>query len=340
MLQLDNRTPYEAERTVLLDIDGSEVWVVAVKATFEINKGQPILADEQEPVCMADEYYGEPGSSSMKYENELVFNKPGTDVVINGHAYAPREKPISKLDINIKVAGKQKRIRVYGDRTWRGSLIGLSMTAPKQFVKMPLIYERAFGGTDISNDDPKKQGAEFRNPIGTGFGLSSSFLKNRPLPNLEDPKNEIKSWKSRPKPVGIGLICKHWEPRRQYAGTCDQDYIENRLPLYPLDFDFRFFLGATPGLVFLPHLLGGEYIELRHLTPDGYLGFPLPEVVLEFSTLLEGQWIDHHAKLGSVVIEPDIPRVMLTWQTYLPCHRKTFELEKTRISDKSVIKWD
>jgi len=87
-------------------------------------------------------------------------------------------------------------------------------------------------------------------------------------------------------------------------------------------------------------LLGGEYIELRHLTPDGYLGFPLPEVVLEFRTLLEGQWIDHHAKLGSVVIEQDIPRVMLTWQTYLPCHRKTFELEKTRISDTTVIKWE
>ena len=339
MLQLDNRTPYQAESAVLLDIDGSEVWVVAVKATFNIKNGQPILADEQEPVCMADEYYGEPGSSSMKYESELVFKKAGTDVVINGHAYAPTEKPISKLDVDIKVAGRQKTIRVYGDRTWRGSLIGSSMTSPKPFVKMPLIYERAFGGIDTSNDDPKKQGAEFRNPIGVGFGLSSSFLKNKPLPNLEEPKDEIKSWKSRPKPTGVGFICKHWEPRRQYVGTCDQYHIENRFPLYPLDFDFRFFLGANPDLVFSPHLGGGEYIELRHLTPEGYLAFPLPEVALEFRTLLEGQWIDHHATLGLVFIEADTPRVMLTWQTHVPCHRKTFELEETRILDRSVIKW-
>lgn len=337
MLQLDNRTPYEAERAVLLDIDGSEIWVVAVKATFEIKKGQPVLAEKQEPVCLVDEYYGEPGNSSLKYESELVFKKPGTDVVINGHAYAPKGKPVSNLDVNIKVAGKQKTIRVYGDRFWNDRIVALSMSAPKPFVKMPLIYERAFGGTDTSNDDPKKQGAEFRNPIGIGFALSESALKNKLLPNIEDPADEIKNWKSRPKPVGVGFICKHWEPRRQYAGTCDQAYIENRLPLYPLDFDFRFFLGANPDLVFSPHLRGGEAIELRYLTPDSYLAFPLPRIVLGFRTLLAGQRVDHVCKLGSVIIEPDIPRVMLSWQTHLPCHRKTFELEETRVFEKRVI---
>jgi hypothetical protein len=337
MLQLDNRTPYEAERAVLLDIDGSEIWVIAVKATFNIKKSGPVLADKQEPVCLADEYYGEPGNSSMKNENELVFKKPGTDVVVNGHAYAPKGKPVKRLDVSLRVHNRKKIIRVYGDRIWEDSLLELKISKPRPFIKMPLIYERAFGGIDVSSDNPKKHGAEHRNPIGAGFGMSSSFLKNKPLPNLEDPKDEIGDWKSRPRPVGFGFICKHWEPRRLYAGTCDQEYIENRLPLYPLDFDFRFFLSASHDLVFSPHLRGGEVFELRNLTPDGYIAFSLPKITLGFRTLIEGKWIDHRANLGQVLIEPDVPRIMLTWHTHLPCHRKTFELEKTLIFEKETV---
>ncbi|MDH3593379.1 MAG: DUF2169 domain-containing protein, partial [Rhodospirillales bacterium] len=193
------------------------------------------------------------------------------------------------------------------------------------------------GGTDLSDEDPKKQGAEARNPIGAGFAMTEAVLKDRPLPNFEDPADQVKSWKSRPNPAGLGFTCKHWEPRRQYIGTCDQDYIENRLPLYPLDFDFRYFLGASPDLTFSPHLKGGEPVELHNLTSDGYLAFHLPRVWLGFRTSLEGRWVNHRGTLGSVVIEPDAPRVVMTWQTCLPCHRKTFELEETRIFEKRVV---
>jgi hypothetical protein len=334
MLQLDNRTPFEAERAVLLDLDGSEIWVVAVKATFEFRNGEPVLAGKQEPVCLVDEYYGEPGVSSMRYESELTFRKPGTDVVINGHAYSPGGKPAKELDVVIGVNNRRKVIRVRGDRFWRQSLVGLTASSPQPFEKIPLIYERAFGGTDTSDEDPRKHGAESRNPVGTGFAVSSSALKDRPLPNLEDPSTEIRNLLGRPKPVGIGFICKHWEPRRRYTGTCDQDYIENRLPLYPLDFDLRFFQGANPDWIFTPHLRGGESVELENMTPDGYLAFQLPRTLPGFRTLLSGKWIPHRATLGTVVIEPDVPRVLMTWQTFLPCHRRTFELETTRIFEK------
>lgn len=334
MLQLNNKTPYQAERAILMDIDGAEIWVVVVKATFEIRDGKPVPADEQEPVYLADEYYGEPGASSMKYENEIVFNKPGTDIVINGHAYAPKGKPVKKLDVGVRIHNRQKSIRVYGDRIWYNSFLGLAISDPQPFVKMPLIYERAFGGVDTSYEDPKKHRAESRNPIGVGFGMSSSFLKNKPLPNLEDPKNRIKRWKSRPAPVGFGFICKHWEPRRRYAGTYDQKWVEERLPLYPLDFNFRFFLGTHPDMVAIPHLRGEEPVELHNLTPEGYMAFTLPRITLHFRTCLEGRWINHNATLGTAIIEPDIPRVMMVWQTMLPCHRKKFELEKTEISDE------
>ena len=146
--------------------------------------------------------------------------------------------------------------------------------------------------------------------------------------------HQIPARQNRPAPVGTGFIGKHWEPRRRYAGTCDQNYVDTRLPLYPLDFDTRFFLGASRDLVCTPHLRGGEPVEIRGMTPSGHLAFTLPRVVLGFQTRLNGAWVDHRATLGSVVIEPGVPRVMLTWHTALPCHRQTFGLERTRIYEK------
>lgn len=340
MLQLNNKTSYLAEGTILLDIDGSEIWVVAVKATFEIRNGKPVLADKQEPVCLVDEYFGEPGNSSVKYENELVFKKPGTDIIVNGHAYSPNGRPLTKLDVSVRCHQTRKVIRVYGNRIWYKSIKGLSISDPQPFVKMPLVYERAFGGIDDSSEDPKKHGAEERNPIGVGFGLSTDYLKDKPLPNLEDPADKITTWKNRPKPVGLGFICKHWQPRRQYAGTYDQKWMEERMPLYPLDFDFRFFLAAPADLVAMPHLRGGESVELLNLTPAAALAFSLPRMALGFRTHLAGKWIDHHGTLGSVIIEPDIPRVMLVWQTLIPCHRKKLDLKETQIFEKEVVSWN
>lgn len=340
MLQLDNQTPYQAERALLADVDGSEIWVVAVKATFDIRDGKVALAEEQEPVCLADEYFGEPGISSMKYENELAFKKPGTDVILNGHAYAPGGQAVEKLDVAFRVGPVRKQVRVYGDRTWKNALIGFSLSSAEPFVRMPLVYERAFGGTDLSDPDPKKQGAEERNPIGAGFALTKAALIGTPVPNLEDPKAEIKSWKDRPRPSGFGLVAKHWLPRRQYAGTYDQQWMKERLPLYPLDFDYRFFLGAPEDQVAVPHLRGGEPVELTNLTPEGFLSFALPRVFLGFETRLGGEWVPHKALLGTVFLEPDVPRVLIVWQSLLPCHRQKFDLKMTRITEKEVVSWN
>jgi hypothetical protein len=334
MLQLANRTPYGAERAVLLDLDGSEIWVVAVKATFEIHDARLVVAEKQDPVRLVDEYYGEPGTSSIKYESELAFRKPGTDVVINGQAHAPGGRAISKLDVSVQIGDKNKVIRVYGDRHWTDAG---GITSPKPFISMPLLYERAFGGTDVDPADPSVGGAEPRNPIGTGFGVSKKRVAERPLPNLEDPSDEMTAWNSRPRPQGVGFIGKHWEPRRRFTGTCDQQYIENRLPLYPLDFDPRFFLGATPDLAFVPHLRGGESVMLQGMTPAGRFAFSLPQLTFGFRTRLRGKWVDHQGKLGTVLIEPDLERVMLTWHTFLPCHRQTFDLEQTVIFEKERL---
>ena len=339
MLQLDNRTPYQAERAMLADLDGSEIWVVVVKATFDISLGRVVIAPVQAPVCLTDEYHGKPGESSLKYESDLTYRKPGTDIVVNGHAYAPGGRNAARIDATVKVGPVEKTVRVYGDRYWRRGVVGLRASAPKPFDRIPLLYECAYGGADTSADDPKKRGVEERNPIGVGFGMSRAFLRGKPLPNLEDPRDEIGRWKHRRAPAGFGLVCRHWLPRRKYVGTCDERWLATRCPLYPDDFDVRFFLGAAAGLTATPHLRGGERVELTNLTPAGKLSFDVPRIGISMRTRIGDRWLYHHAQIGSVIFEPDHPRVMLVWQSMIQCHRRKFELDTTRITEKRVVSW-
>src|SRR5262249_4743280 len=159
---------------------------VAIKGTFNIEPdGTTVIAQEQVPVVPAPRHRDDPSSSSLLYEADLDYTKPGTDILLHGHAYAPGGEPAAQIDVTLKVESLVKTLRVFGDRVWTGGILGLRMTAPEPFVKMPLVYERAFGGTDAESKDPKKHGWERRNPVGTGFATEEEHLIGRPVPNVE-----------------------------------------------------------------------------------------------------------------------------------------------------------
>lgn len=329
MLRLANRTPFQVEGTLQLDRDGRELWVVIVKGTFMIRGENCELAEHQEPVVLADVFTGQPGRSSIRYGSEIAFDKPATDVVVNGHAWAPNGRGSTQLDVEVYLSSLHKTVRVFGDRVWERSWTGVTPGSPRQFEKIPLLYEYAFGGTDSAG-----QHAEQRNPIGRGYGLSARELVGQLLPNLENPHDLIRSEQSRPKPAGLGFVARHWEPRMLFAGTYDQSWQEQRAPLWPTDFDPRFFQAASPDLTAFPPLRGGEEVKLCHLNPSGTLSFRLPRTRLAFRTCIGQQWITHEARLGTVILEPDVPRVLMVWQTAIPCHRQRFEIAATVISEK------
>ena len=181
MWQVDNRTPFAADRVWVRDKDGAEVWLVALKCTFDIlPDGATVISKEQLPVLHAPEHYGEPGKSSIKLESDLVRTKTTTDVIVVGNAHAPGGLPTSRMEVGIRVGSIKKLLHVYGDRTW-GTL---GPTAPEPFVMMPLVYERAFGGVDGRSPDPDKDW-EWRNPVGIGFAVSRENAYGTPVPNIE-----------------------------------------------------------------------------------------------------------------------------------------------------------
>jgi len=339
MWLLQNRTPYAAERTWVQDKDANKHWLVAVKATYDVApNGSLHLADEQLPPCRLGTHFGEPGQSSLQYESDLLGVKPTTDVVVNGSAYAPGGRAAANVDVGIEVGSVRKNLRVSGDRYWvKGVLGDPVISAALPFVKMPIVYERAFGGWDRAPQDPSQHRLDARNPIGTSFLTRANHAVDVPLPNVEYPDQPMRSWQDRPRPAGLGAIEVHWSPRRELAGTYDDRWMKDRFPLWAEDFDPRYHSCAPADQQSDDFLRGGESVRLSNLTPSGYLTFRLPRVYPFFETRFGRERIEHRARLATVIIEPDVPRVMMVWQTSLLCNHGVDYLDVTVVSEKRVI---
>lgn len=312
-------TPFVGSLDAVLDKDGSEARVVLLKATYEISKtGSLEIADEQETICSVDEYLGEPGLSSVIYEGDGAYFKPVTDIVVTGKAYAPKGKNVKSFNASLSVGKLSKTVAVIGDRHWHySSIFGVTMSNPKSFSEMLLCWERAFGGTDTFHKNPKKHTWEKRNPVGTGFRVTKSAesLDGLALPNFEDPKSRIKSWKNKPIPQGFGFIGRSWMPRIQYAGTYDEAWQKHRMPILPLDFDYRFFNSASLGLVYPGYVQGGEVVKAVNLSKRGIEQFELPSLKVKFRGRAKRKPFEVDGILDTVVFKFDENKVVLVWRS-------------------------
>ena len=336
---VENKTLYEAEGTWVQDKDANKIWMIAVKATFDISPdGSTWLAENQVPVYRQGQPIGEFGESSLKYESDLQGLKVCTDVLVNGNAWARGVKPAAQVDVRLRVGTIDKTLRVFGDRIWKRGLLGnLSISRPIPFESVPITFERAFGGWDRSANKEQNHRVDFRNPIGTGFSLSKKNCEGMRLPNIEYPHRLIKSWRDRPNPAGFNVVDLAWSPRKEYAGTYDEDWKQKRFPLWAIDFDQRYYNCAPADQQYPGFLRGGEQVGLLNLSKQSQITFSLPKIYPVFVTRFGRESVNHRAKLCTVIIEPNIPRVIMVWQTSLVCNHKVDELDVTTVSEKRII---
>ena len=233
MWQVDNRTPFAADRSWVRDRDGAEVWLVAVRCTFRINSdGTTTPAEEQDPVVLAPKYFGDPGASSLRYDTDFVLAKPTTDVILHGSAHGPGGKPAESVDVTLRIGDVCKSLRAIGDRPYHQTGIGLTPGTVQPFVNMPLRYERAYGGGEAVPANKDRPRFDERNPVGVGFIPAAG----QSAPNVEQAGTVVGR-----RPAGFGPIASHWQPRARHAGTYDDTWKKERFPLYPRDLDDRFF---------------------------------------------------------------------------------------------------
>ncbi len=335
MLEIKNRTPFAAALVPGLDREGRDTVTVIVKGTFDLGARTALAPSEkQAPIVHAETFHGEPGASSIKYEADACPAKKGTDVVLVGHACALR--PTASLDVSLSVGPVRKIVRVSGDRVWFRSLGGLAISDPIPFTRMPLVYERAFGGGDLAILDEAARPRDPRNPLGVGFtsAVEPEQIEGVRLPNLEDPGSRIAAPTDRPPVAGFGVIGRDWLPRRAFAGTYDDAWQADRFPFLPADFDDRFFNGAHPALVSARPFKGGEAVHVTNVTEAGELGFRLPSAPPGVALSIRRVVTDPVPALDTVLIEPDLRRVVLTWRVTVPCPRLFLYIDHVRISEK------
>lgn len=312
---VENSSPYAFEPLFVADEEGRPLLVPIVKGTWDVGPAGLTLAAEQLPVLLEGLPYGDPATSSYRYEPESGWPKPATDVVLVGSAVAPRPGT-TELLVALQVGPLKKGVRVVGDRAFYKALASVGMTRPLPFERIPLQWERAFGGWDRSNPDPARHAFEPRNPVGVGFrGSGSRFEEGLRCPNLEDPARPFKGWGDRPPPAGFGFLSPSWEPRPRHAGTYDKRWEEERAPLLPRDFDRRFLSAASPGLVAAGHLRGDEPVVVTGVTPTGGYAFRLPGVGAPTVLVERGDQEDAlvTTRLDTVILDTDARKLVLRW---------------------------
>lgn len=321
MLQLNNTTPFAAEIATFPNEHGIDSLYIIVKATFVM--GTPwTLAEEQAPPQMGDDYWGEPGESSIKLLSDVHVGKNSTDILMQGHACALDYQEVRQLDAHLTVGSVHKSVRVFGDRHWVNGRPSL----PLPFQSMPLVYERAFGGEhQISTDDIT---VEERNLIGCGFAgkRNKQDMEGRALPNIEDPKQLINSIYDLPIPASFAPCSSEWLPRRQWAGTYDEHWQTTRAPYLPDDFDKRFLNAAHPDLVYPGFLQGGEPIVIKGMHPAGEINLQVPEVKINANVKLKEKTISLDFNIETLTLLPDEKQLSLVWLAPFECDKNVLKI--------------
>jgi hypothetical protein len=321
---------------------------VLVKRTYDIHRGASCTRAERDTkLYAADVFYADPMNSSVQFESDFVPFKLATDVVLNGKAYVPRGTPATQVIAELSIGERRQRIGIIGDRIchYRAGAVPV-FSDPVAFVSMELRYERAYGGVDIYSD-PHIPFPYVRNPLGRGFAVKNveKVIQGLALPNIEDLANPLTPerlccdafdrWEQQPMPVGFSWFPKTWLPRAQLAGVMPADraveqelrqvytklvpaehrelYAKTQLP----DMDFRFFNGASPGLV-VPYLQGGEMIRTVNVTEEGEYDFYLPVDPIKVGLDIGTGIIEPPVVMHTVMIRMEEHQVDLVWCGAVP----------------------
>lgn len=332
MLQIDNRTPFNATLAVFADRHGVETAYVAIKAAFDIGPEALTPTARPVPLLPGDVYWGDPATTGLRAAGELTLCKPATDIVVLGAAVAPREGQVA-MPVSLHVGPVRSTLLVSGRRHWQRRGLAWMPSEPEPFDRVPLRWELAFGGFERRADGEPAREFEPRNLVGCGFiGRGESGFEDRPLPQIEHPDDRLEAPRQRIAPAGWAPIPPAWSPRREYGGSYDAAWQQQRAPFLPKDFDERFLQTAPPALVAPGWLTGGEPVRLAGCRPRGQvLAFDLPHCTM--ATLFRFRGGEHELvpRLDSVILEPDQPRLQMVWRAGFAVDKHLLKLSEVRI---------
>lgn len=328
-----NTTPFPAERFVSIDKQARKHCVLVVKASFDVaHDGSCRPAAEQAAFVFADQHHGDPALTSIRHESDFVPVKPRADVLLDACAVAPPGRVVTELAVALSGPGFDKPALVTGDRNWTRAVVGVVASKPQAFSSMPLTWDRAFGGSDLSGDDPARHGCEPRNLSGVGFhhGANARTVGGRPLPNVEAAGRRMRAWSDKPEPVGFGPVGRSWSPRSGFAGTYDEAWMQDRRPFLPLDFDERYFQSA-PLDQQLDRLQPQMAFQCLNMSEARRFVVRLPELAVPVRFCFDDRVDAQVATPDTLILQPALRRIVLVARTAVPLGRKLAALREIQV---------
>ena len=319
-----NDTPFEADimRTVMSPEEiGPFLSVVALKITYLIEPDGTVSIDpEQIPL-----QYKEEETDLGIIPGDFACQKPGIDLMVLGHVYAPGGSRVKQMTVRLKVGAEEKSLLVFGDRRWVKKKQQLVVSDPVPFTTMPLSYAKAYGGLAQALGYKVPNGY---NPEGKGYALEEKYTVNMELPNIEDPNDRIKTWQNQPIPAGYAPVSVSTMFTVIRGIEFDSEKMEQRVKP-------DVFQSAHPNLVF-SQIPAGTMIRLEGMTSRDSIHFRMPNLEAEVGVELGGKNYKPPGKVDTVCIFPDERRCYLIHRT--PFKYKFFpeQIRKAYIAIKST----
>ncbi|WP_437597891.1 DUF2169 domain-containing protein [Sorangium sp. So ce590] len=284
--------------------------VVVVKSSMTIvpeGLAEPLPPSEQEPPT-GDVYFDEDPQGTLRYASDHAPFKPSADILMVGHAYAqPQRSGVTNVQLAFGQALRLS-LAAIGDRRWQTS----GPSAPSPFDRIPLRYERAFGGP-----------GHRENPVGRGLvqGVAGPWL-----PNLERGDKLLRGELDRPAPACFAPVPATWALRASRLGTYDSTWLKERWPYFPRDFDWRYFNAAPPEQQ-IAYPRGDEDFYLAGVHPrrsviNGKLPGLAPRAFAQQSREAGGKLREIPLNLDTVWFDADALKVCLVWRGILNVTRE------------------
>jgi hypothetical protein len=178
----------------------------------------------------------------------------------------------------------------------------MSISEPQPFTEMPMTLYHAYGGKADWDGVKLPYG---NNPYGKGYYWEKADAIHNPLPNLENPNEQVNKWNHRPDPVGIASC-----PMSELRMRGNLEYDENgRLK----KIDARFFNTAFPPLI-ISQVDVGDEIRLDGMLSAGPFKFKVPGHIIKLQVKLGEKESERIMKADQIGIIPDKNQVFITYR--------------------------
>lgn len=227
-----------ATGTLVFRLHGQLYATIILKASFSFANDSVMPLCGQKPALRRHEEHHEHNPMrSIRAPSDWVPFLNKVDILFSGSAHAPRGTSTAALPVRLSIGrAEDGQISVVFDKQLLARSVSKDGGSGPPFERMPIIYERAFGGI-----------GHLLNPIGT---------QNPTIVYIAPEAKEL--------PAGFGPISSRWPSRKKRLQGHTLRPLEDPLLELPAEFD-AFYFQSAPDDQRLDYLAGDEIILLEHL---------------------------------------------------------------------------